>query len=236
MGKDMSAVVPRETRLVGFFENSGVAQASVYISILGGFTYIAGVLVFSLRLEFRKFSWTSLLGQLPGATLVLTALGIVLPGLIVGSLVAFSANRFAHFLECFLSRTQDPPETWHTLPVWARLTEWWSRLKLRWKRLSVLAAMLVVSTILGLVPAIILHSYTVDLVTSFYQVLITASVLNALFIGLSDLGASVHTTVALLGISPPSTVNGPSAFTRIRAASVLCVRAGIASGPQGYDL
>jgi hypothetical protein len=75
-----------EDKVWKFLAQSFAGQAAVFLTVVGGGAYIAGVLVLGLKLEFRDFSWISVLGQFPQDLVFFTALGyVILPSLIFGS-------------------------------------------------------------------------------------------------------------------------------------------------------
>jgi hypothetical protein len=65
-----------------------VAQVAVLLTIAGAGAYVDGVLVLCLKLEFRSFSWTWVLGQSLQDFILLTALGdVILPSLLIGCFI-----------------------------------------------------------------------------------------------------------------------------------------------------
>jgi uncharacterized protein YjeT (DUF2065 family) len=152
-----------EGKLWRFLAQSLAGQAAVFLTIFGGGSYIAGVLVLSLKLEFRNFSWTPVLGQFPQDLVFFTALGdVILPCLIFGALCGglLVASSIHPRLKTFYSKSRPRRVTYSAI-----LT-------------------LLISAGLAWLPNVILSSYTVPGVANAWHVFTICLILNLFFIGL----------------------------------------------------
>jgi len=154
-----------EVQFVARLKASGVAQASAVITAVGGAAYIAGEIVLGLRLAFRQFSPTPVLGQYPKDLVLATGLvDVVLPSAVVGTLFAVTLVGRGLF--------------------W-RLRASYERLSRRKRIMRSIIATVALGCAFAAAPPYILHSYTRRGVASIPQVFAIGAGLDVAAIALA---------------------------------------------------